>query len=258
MLSIKFVAQNDRKIFYGKINDELGALSNAHIINLNTKKATFSNDNGEFKIFVKTNDSLKFTSVGYKTQKLIIKSVHLSINETIIFLKKEVYELDEIELKNHNLTGSIALDFKQTPKDKKAEALTKTMDFSKINMKAKTKDDYIDNYVRPHIVETDPTKTQGVSGTGAKVNMAFKYSERLWALRRELAFKENFSSQLLKHFGEDFFFNDLKIPVEKYPNFISYCSFLDIEKLYKERKFLEVIKILRNEHVEYLKTIKKE
>ena len=256
LFSIKFIAQNDRKVFYGKVYDDLGPLSNAHIINNTSLKATFSNENGEFKIFVKENDSLTFTSISYKTVTLSIKLTHLGITETNIFLKKENYELDEIEIKKHNLTGSLALDFKQTPEDKKANALAKTMDFSKVNMKANTKDDYIDTRVRPPIVETDPISI--AAGAGASVSMPFGYSKKLWALRRELAFKESMPAKLLSELGEDFFFKKLKIPVEKYTQFLNYCNPLGIEKLYQERKLLEVIKILRNEHLEYLKILKNE
>ena len=57
-------------------------------------------------------------------------------------------------------------------------------------------------------------------------------------------------AKLLSELGEDFFFKDLEIPIEKYAHFITYCSYLGIEELYKERKLLEVIKILREEHTE--------
>lgn len=255
LFSLKMISQNGRKTFYGKVLDELGALENAHIVNLNSKQASYSTQNGEFKISVKINDSLKFTSIGYKTKLLVIKPIHLGINETNILLEKEIYELDEIEIKNHNLTGSLALDFKQTPKDKRAEALANTMDFSKVNMKAKTKDDHIDRHIRPPMVQTDPT--ENFVGAGSKFIMPFKYSEKLWALRKELAFKKSMPAKLLAELGEKFFFQDLKIPVEKYYHFLEYCNPLGIEKLYQEKKTLEVIKILRKEHVSYLKTIKK-
>jgi len=255
LLALKSIAQDDTKIFYGKTYDELGVLANAHIININTKKATFSRDDGTFKISVRINDSLKFTSVGYKTIILIVKPIHLGMNETTIILKKEIYELDEVEVKNHNLTGSLTLDLKQTPKDRKAEALANTMDFSKINMKTQVKDDYIDRHVRPHKVETDPIAMN--AGAGSKMTIPSGYLKRLRALRKDLAFKTNMPTKLLSELGEDFFFKNLKIPVDKYYHFLEYCNPLGIEKLYQEGKVLEVIKILRNEHTEYLKIIKK-
>lgn len=252
--ALKCIAQNGPTYLFGKIYDDLGTLPNAHIINLTTNKATYSNDNGAFKIKATLKDSLKITSIGFKTLIFSIKNTHFGISENKFILEKEIYELDEVAIKKHNLTGSLTSDLKQTPKDKKAAALAKTMDFSIVNMKAKTKDDYIDKRVRPPIAKTDPI----IPGAGTKANMPFKHSERLWALRRELAFKNSLPSKLLSDFGEAFFFKELKIPKNKYHHFLEYCIPLGIEKLYQEDNLLAVIKILRKEHTGYLKLIKKE
>ncbi|TYP99157.1 hypothetical protein C7447_102476 [Tenacibaculum adriaticum] len=256
LIFVKSFSQDKRNFFYGKIYDDLGVLANAHIINLNTKQATYSNNQGKFRVFASINDSLKVTSVGYKTTFLLVKTTHFGINENKINLEKEIYELDEVFVKNNNLSGSLETDFKQTPKDLKGEALTKTMDFSKVNMKAKTSDDYIDQRVRPNIVRTDPNLD--FVGAGVGFVMPFKYSERLWALRKDLAFKKSIPAKLLSELGEKFFFEELKIPIEKYYHFLEYCNPLGIEKLYKNGNVLEVIKILRKEHVQYLELIKKE
>lgn len=256
LISIKSVSQEDRKPFYGEIYDELGVLSGTHIINITTKNATYSNENGEFRIPVKVGDTLKITSIGYKTLFITSSEKHLSIAKNRFKMTRDIVELDEIKVKSHNLTGSLALDFKRIPKDKKAVALANTMDFSNINMKAKTRDDYVDKRVRPHIVQTDPVSAN--AGAGSSVGVPFGSSKKLWALRRELNFKESFPSKLLNEFGEGFFFQKLKIPVENYTQFITYCSYLNIEKLYQENKKLEVIQILRKENINFLKSIKKE
>jgi hypothetical protein len=53
-------------------------------------------------------------------------------------------------------------------------------------------------------------------------------------------------------FGEQFFFVKLKIPKEKYFHFLEYCAPLNIETLYKEEKFLDLLKILLKESKSYL------
>ncbi len=256
VISIKCISQSSTKYVFGVLYDEMGTLPGAHIINATSNKATYSNDNGEFKIKAALKDTLKITSVGFKTLTFSVKNTHFGISENKFILKKDIYELDEITIKKHNLIGSLSSDLKQTPEDKKANALAKTMDFSKVNMKAKTKDDHIDTYVRPPKAETDPT--QAFATAGSSVSMPFKYSEKLWALRRKLAFKESFPSKLISDFGESFFFKELKIPVEKYHHFLEYCNPLGIEELYQKGNLLEVIKILRKEQIGYLKLIKKE
>ncbi|MGG8494938.1 carboxypeptidase-like regulatory domain-containing protein [Tenacibaculum sp. TC6] len=247
-------SQNSRKFIFGKIYDKVGVLSNVHIINTSTRRATYSNDEGEFKIPAKPNDSLRFSFVGYETKLVLISKKHFSISDNIFYLEKTTYTLDEVQLKKHNLSGSLSSDLRQTPKDRKEEALKQTMDFSNVDMTVVEDDDYIDEKVRPHVVNTDPTRL--FVGAGTAKNIPFGYSKRLWALRKELAFKKGMPTKLMAELGEKFFFEDLKIPPERYYHFLEYCNPLGIENLYKKGKKLEIIKILQQESKSYLKIIK--
>ena len=65
LLTLQITAQENRKFLYASIYDEIGTVSNTHIINLNTQQGTFTNDNGEFRILTKPNDSLQISFVGY-------------------------------------------------------------------------------------------------------------------------------------------------------------------------------------------------
>jgi hypothetical protein len=86
----------------------------------------------------------------------------------------------------------------------------------------------------------------------------FQNSAKLWALRKDLAQKKAFPYKILSELGEKFFFDELKIPLDKYFHFLEYCNTLNIETLHKDGKLLEVIKILRTESISYHKIIKKE
>lgn len=250
------VFSQERKTMYGKVFEDTSPVKNAHVINVQTKKATYTNPDGDFRIFAKIGDSLRVTSVQYETKIYVVNDLSFGFNDVQIFLKRKVVELDEVSVKLNDLNGTLSSDIKKTPKDRRAEALAKTMDFSNIDMDAEVPDDHIDKNVRPHLVNTDPT--MNFAGAGTKIYMPFKYSEKLWALRKELAFKKSFPTKIFNELGEKFFFEQLKIPVERYYHFLEYCNPLGIEKLYQENKILEVIKILEEEHVEYLKIIKKQ
>ena len=117
-------------------------------------------------------------------------------------------------------------------------------------------DDYIDTRVRPNEIRTDPNSA--FVGAGSSISMPVGDSKKLWALRRKLAKKKAFPIKLLKELGEDYFYKELKIPIDKYYHFLDYCNFKGIEDLYYNDKLLEVIKILYEESVAYLKTIKKD
>ncbi|WP_047789564.1 carboxypeptidase-like regulatory domain-containing protein [Tenacibaculum mesophilum] len=121
---IKATAQESRKFFYATIQDEVSTVPNAHVINLNTKQGTFTNDNGEFRILAKANDTIQITFVGYKTKKFVVGVNHFGIQENNILLKKVPIELDEVEIKKHNLLGYISSDSKHIKSEKVINAET--------------------------------------------------------------------------------------------------------------------------------------
>ena len=188
-ITISSFSQERNVLITGDLIDSLGIVKNANIINLNTNQGTFSSDNGRFRIFVSRGDSLRISSVQHITQKIIITKTIIDQKTLKIELKSNTYVLDEFDLKRHYLTGRLGIDIKDVPRNRKDSMLRNVMDFSKVNMKIVESDDYIDQRVRPQIVKTDPTLFY--QGAGATVSIAFKYSERLWALRKKLAIKKD-------------------------------------------------------------------
>ncbi|TDQ25759.1 carboxypeptidase-like regulatory domain-containing protein [Tenacibaculum caenipelagi] len=249
-------SQEERRTLFGIVYDENGVLENVHIVNFSTNQATFSNEDGEYRIFAKPNDSIRFTSIGYKTIYETLTKEDFNTYRKRTTLERQDYELEEISIRNNELSGDLTKDLKKVKRDKMQDIVTNATDFSNVNYDNYTSDDHISKHVKPNLVKVDPTTS--FEGMGTKNALPFKESENLWKLRKELAFKENLPAKLLNELGEDFFFVELKIPVEKYYSFLEYCNPLGIEKLYQENEVLKVIKILRKEHYGYLKLIKKQ
>ncbi|QOD61643.1 hypothetical protein H9I45_04115 [Polaribacter haliotis] len=249
-------SQQRRFIVNGKVTDSLSTVRNANVINLKTNQGTFTSDDGEFRIFVKEGDSLRVSSVQHITKVVIVNEENIDQKKINIRVKFNTVVLDEFELKRHNLSGRLGIDSKSVPTNKRDSLLRETMDFSKVDMRVVEDSDHIDKNVKPPLNDTDPTMK--FAGVGAKAVIPFKYSERLWALRKELAIKKEFPYKIMSELGEKFFFDKLKIPVENYFHFLEYCNPLGVEKLYKNGKTLDVIKIFQRESKSYLKIINKE
>ena len=254
-ITIHLFSQEKKQLIKGKIQDSIGIVKNANVINLKTKQGTFSSDEGFYRIFVSKGDTLSFSSVQHLPKRIVVTEKILDQNGTDILLKSNIYELDEFDLKRHNLMGRLGVDTKDVPRDMQDSLLRNVMDFSNVNFKEK--DFTIDETekARPPIVNTMAGSIP-MAGAGASANIPFKGSERLWALRKELAQKKAFPYKILSELGEKFFFDELKIPVDRYFHFLEYCNPLGIENLHKEGRQLEVIKILRAESEPYLKLIK--
>ena len=253
--SSTLLAQKDNFWLYGKLNDSSSVVKNANIINLKTNKGTFSNDFGDYKIIVSVGDTLQFSSVQHKTIYRIVNNFVYRSEVLDVFMISSTYELDEVVLKRNDLDGFLSLDLKKTPEDRKAEALKRTMDLSNVNMNIIYNGDYIDQNVKPPLNNVDPTAM--FAGAGGGVSIPFRYSERLWALRKNIEFRTNFPAMLLSEFGEPFFENDLKIPTDNYYNFLEYCNPIGIEDLFKQNRKIELINVLKKESISYLLLLNK-
>ena len=246
------LSQEKGKLITGQIVDSLGIVKNANIINLKTNQGTFSSDNGNFGIFVSIGDALQISSIQHITRKITISKKNIENESLKIKLIPNTYVLEEFELKRNHLMGRLGVDVNAVPTDVKDSLLRNVMDFSNVNFKKVEADDYIDKRVRPQIVNTDPNSE--FVGAGAAIVMPFKNHESI--LRKELNRRKAVPNKILTELGEQFFFEELKIPKDNYFHFLEYCNPLDIEELHKENKILELIKIFQKESVPYLKIIK--
>lgn len=255
-ISVISFSQERKKLITGNVTDSLGVVKNANIINLQTKQGTNSNDDGLFRIFVSKGDSIRISSIQHNVKKIFISEDVFNAGNIAVKLKSRTYTLDEIELKRHNLQGRLGIDIKDAPRDTKDSLLREVMDFSGINFNAP--DNTLDEIQRakPPVVNTMEGAVP-MAGAGAQIGVPFKYSQKLWALRKKLEQKKNFPYKILSELGDQFFFDELKIPIDNYFHFLEYCNPLGIEEMHKDGRVLEIIKILKTESKSYLKIIEK-
>ena len=132
LISININAQQSRKFLYAELKDKVGFVVNAHIVNTNTNKGTYTNDNGEFRILAKPNDSLKISYIGYKTKTIKVKITHFGIQKNIFTFEKTPYELDEVHVKKHDLLGYLSTDSKNIKTEKVIDAKSLNLPYAGI------------------------------------------------------------------------------------------------------------------------------
>lgn len=96
------------------------ALKGAHLFNLNTVIGSATDDNGEFEIATKVNDTLYVSYLGYQSIKLKITNDLLKGNELVIELHEKAEQFNEVVVKSHKLIGVLVIDAKNVPVDKYA------------------------------------------------------------------------------------------------------------------------------------------
>ena len=114
LITIKCFAQQEPIVISGLIISEQKPVHDVHIINLKNYYGTISNDNGEFELIAKANDTLLFSSIEFEQKKIKITETNIKLGKIIVTLVPAVTNLKEVFLKG--LTGNLIYDSKNIAK----------------------------------------------------------------------------------------------------------------------------------------------
>jgi len=90
-------------------------MESVHVVNLNRVVGTITNVDGEFTITASVNDTLYFSFLGFKSQKIRVTNDMFKFKDTKIALTELAYALEEVIVKPYQLTGYLEIDVKNLP-----------------------------------------------------------------------------------------------------------------------------------------------
>ncbi len=90
-------------------------LESVHVVNLNQVVGTITNEKGEFQISAQVNDTLFFSFLGFKSQKVRVTNDMFKFKDTKISLTELAYALEEVIVRPYALTGYLEIDVKNLP-----------------------------------------------------------------------------------------------------------------------------------------------
>lgn len=86
-------------------------VENVHVINKSSKHFTITNSEGRFKMLVKIQDTLTFSSIQYKEKQVVINHEILETKSLKVFLEEQLNELNEV-IVGKIMTGDLNSDMK--------------------------------------------------------------------------------------------------------------------------------------------------
>ena len=98
----------EKEVLFGQIITEEPLNSPVHIINISRKKGGVSELSGHFSVEVSLGDTLVFSSVQYKKEKIVVNRETLQLKNYRIKLIEDLTELEEVKL--HKLSGNLEKD----------------------------------------------------------------------------------------------------------------------------------------------------
>lgn len=90
-------------------------MESVHVVNLNKVVGTITNKRGEFSITAAVNDTLYFSFLGFKSQKIRVTNDMFKFKDTKVKLTELAYALEEVILRPFQLTGYLEIDVKNLP-----------------------------------------------------------------------------------------------------------------------------------------------
>ncbi len=90
-------------------------MESVHVVNLNQVIGTITNEKGEFSITAAVNDTLFFSFLGFKSQKIRVTNDMFKFEDTEIALTELAYALEEVIVRPYQLTGYLEIDVKNLP-----------------------------------------------------------------------------------------------------------------------------------------------
>jgi len=96
LLIYQFSFSQTEKLLKGVVSSENFLLYNVDVINKTSQKSTTTNENGEFEIVVKTNDSLLFYRKDFNLKRLKVSPKQIELNNLQVAMLKNAEELDEV------------------------------------------------------------------------------------------------------------------------------------------------------------------
>lgn len=266
---INCYSQSNRAPILGKITSDSITLKNVHIFNLSSRKGTISNRYGEFQIPVKENDTLLISDIQYEQQKIIIDKEHLKNVQLIINLNLKINELNEVEIKEHELTGNLNNDAENSNIENNISSALKNLNAYEAD--TRIVDDFDINKDPDATELTDPTMqaTQGniiglLNGIGLKalINKASEINEKKRIQKgKQFIYKQKSLSapnDIRNELGELFFTNTLKILPQNIDDFLNYCKPRGIIHKYINGDKIELIDILITQSKSYHKELNNE
>ncbi|WP_299189638.1 carboxypeptidase-like regulatory domain-containing protein [uncultured Aquimarina sp.] len=113
-ISFSFAQIISRVMIDGRVSAPIGDdVEGVVVYNLTTKKGTITDDKGNFRISVGTNDKIEVIAMQYQKFVVLIDKGVLNNRRLNIFLNESVNLLDEVIVTPYDLLGNVSIDVKK-------------------------------------------------------------------------------------------------------------------------------------------------
>lgn len=195
----------ERTMITGRVTSNVKNLEGVYVINAQTEATVTTTANGSFSILAKAGETLVFSSIQFKENRVLLKVEDFSDLNFSVPLKVIMYQLQEVIVKRYDHINSVALGI-VAPGQKSYTAAERKL--------------------RTATALDAMGSGGGMAGGSISVDPLLNFfSGRTAMLKKEVAIekKEIFIKLLERMFDLDYFVNRLKVPLEYVKGFEYYA-----------------------------------
>ena len=111
-------AQNEAsRALKGKVKNDITDqfMASVHVLNLSSVQGAITNNEGEFEIEVKAQDTLYFSYLGFKPLKVPVSNDMIKFGLPVFRLTQLSFALEEVVVRPYQLTGYLDIDVSKVP-----------------------------------------------------------------------------------------------------------------------------------------------
>lgn len=205
-------AQSEKPL-YGKVLSEGKAIGNIDIVNINSKKSSTTDSNGNFSILAKMGDELFVISKEYVDRKIMLTQENLDKGNLVIQLEKKPIELDDVEI-----TTTPSVKFKVSQADLDKAKLAKQANALKVQN------------------VYDGTIENGIDFVRMAKGLRNLFKNKVQEKKEKSIPPIPFKDYLALNFDTAFYIQKLKLKPEEIDLFIAYCEVDSRAKSLAERQ----------------------
>lgn len=196
----------------GRVVNKTEGIPDVHVMNTTKKKATISDSDGNFTIYVSLNDTILFSAVQFKKKTLVISANILQSLRIVVPLDEFVNELDEVILRPYDLSGELSRDMQSLGTGFGVTA--STLGLPNAYAKPRTQ-------AERHLYEA--TSGSGLIPLNPIINAI---TGRTKYLKKVLARESKYArtGRVRAFYADSLFVQELKIPESRIDDFMYYCE----------------------------------
>jgi hypothetical protein len=209
LCSLFSLAQNDDLyLLKGKVVVQIKELNEIYVLNSRSESTAVTDDNGDFSLFVKVGDTLKFSGLQVDNKNIVIAKNDVSKIVLAISLQPKVFELNEVKVNEYRHINAVSLGILDKPAKK----------YTPAERKVRTAEVF--KWYSPLLIPLGGMSVDGLINS---------ISGRTAMLKKEVERKELLIKKIENNFNEEYFTQTLKIPADYVNGFLFYV--VEDEKL---------------------------